>query len=93
MLKLLGATVKDFDVENDPVNQDLAAEEVWDPLLHELQTQELDVVVWAPPCSTFSSVRARKGSVGPRPVRTASGPGRYGLSDLYPSEKDDVRLG
>eukprot|EP00974_Lingulodinium_polyedra_P056892 5472733-Lingulodinium_polyedra.AAC.1 len=49
--------------------------------------------MWAPPCSTFSSVRARKGSVGPRPVRTASGSGRYGLSDLYPSEKEDVRLG
>eukprot|EP00972_Heterocapsa_arctica_P076000 11209154-Heterocapsa_arctica.AAC.1 len=48
--------------------------------------------LWSPPCSTFSAARSL-GGFGPAPLRSHSGPDRYGYKSLRPREKEEVRLG
>lgn len=46
----------------------------------------------SPLCSTLSAAR-KSGDGGPQPLRSAEGPGRYGLKGLRPAEKEKVRVG
>ena len=79
-----------FDVVNGQ-EQDLADQVLFDELLGRVKRRHYDAGMCSPPCSTFSRIRGK--GKGPRALRSASGPGRYGLPGLTPEEKEAVRLG
>ena len=68
----------------------------WAAIDQEIDNEGYDGVLASPPCRTCSKARARKqvnrGRKSQRPLRDATGPGRYGKSDLLPEEKKKVRL-
>ena len=65
-------------------SHDLIDQQIWEGVLAELPNY--DAYLTSPPCSTFTAAR-REGDGGPRPLRTPTGPGRYGVRDLTIAEK------
>ena len=70
-----------------PVN--IACEWTWATYLHRLTSGLVLAAHYAPPCDTFAN--SRRGS-GPRPLRSADGPGRYGLRGLTPGERANLQM-
>ena len=87
----LSVEVAYFDIINGS-HQDLADQIVFDRVLSDVTAGLYDGGLCSPPCSTFSRAR-KEGDSGPRPLRGATGPDRYGRSDLTPEERESVRLG
>ena len=83
--------VEIFDLINGD-HQDLANDTIFQKLIDRIQRKEFNAAMLPPPCSTFSSARSETDG-GPRPLRKAEGPERYGRKDLTPEEKESVRLG
>ena len=75
---------KEFD------GADLVDLQTWQDL--EATLPNYDGYLLSPPCSTFTPAR-REGDGGPRPLRTARGPERYGRKDLRAHEKEKVKIG
>ena len=85
----LGITCKCMDTEIS-ADHNLLDQSVWDNLLKVLDEYEARLL--SPPCGTFSAAR-RSTDGGPTPLRSSEGPGRYGLPNLRPEEKEKVRVG
>ena len=77
------------DTEISP-DHDLLDQSNWESLWEELPNYEARLL--SPPCGTFSAAR-RSGDGGPQPLRSSTGPGRYGLASLKPAEKEKVKVG
>ena len=76
---------KEFNDDHDLLDQ-----QVWDELYANLSRYH--GYLMSPPCSTFTP--ARDGSAGgPRPLRSADGPGRYGMKGLTVEESRKVKEG
>ena len=88
-LESQGIQCKCLDTEIS-LDHDLLDQSNWDVVWRDLD--EYDGRLLLPPCGTFSAAR-RVGDGGPKPLRSFDGPGRYGLSDLTPAEKEKVRVG
>eukprot|EP00971_Amphidinium_carterae_P346023 6487272-Amphidinium_carterae.1 len=87
-MRRMGHQTADYDVINGD-HQDLANDLVWAKVAQELETAGSALL--GPPCSTFSRARGRGN--GPRILRDAIGPSRYGRPNLTPAERESVRLG
>ena len=88
-LEALGIPCKCMDTEISP-DHNLLDQSVWDELWKVLDDYEARLL--SPPCGTFSAAR-RSTDGGPMPLRSSEGPGRYGLANLRPEEKEKVRVG
>ena len=68
----------------------------WAAIDQEIDNEGYDGLSASPHCRTFSKARARKqfnqGRKSQRPLRDATGPGRYGKSDQLPEGKKKARL-
>ena len=82
-LHALGATTDERDLEN---GCDLADDLIWASVTADILAGKYQAMMAAPPCSTFSSARAR-------PLRGCEGASRYGLSGLSAKDQTSVRLG
>ena len=76
------------DTEINP-NHDLLDQIYWESVLASLDNY--DAFVLSPPSSTFS--KARRGEGGTLPLRSASGPERYGMKNLAMRDKQRTREG
>ena len=85
----LGFQCRCIDTEISP-ERDLLDDAIWQNVWDELHQYEARLL--SPPCGTFSAAR-NSADGGPRPLRSPTGPGRYGLKDLRPEEKEKVRVG
>ena len=90
-LQEMGADGVDVDIVNGS-EFDLVDEHYYQELLRRIRAGEFDGGVISPPCSTFSNARRADGG-GPIPLRTPTGPRRYGLPSLKPADKDKVKVG
>ena len=88
-LRAEGIQCKCLDTEIS-LDHDLLDQANWDSVWKDLDEYEGRLL--SPPCGTFSAAR-RKGDSGPQPLRSSDGPGRYGLPNLRPAEKEKVRVG
>ena len=73
---------KEFDDDHDLLDQAF-----WEKCMED----EYEAYLASPPCSTFTP--ARRGQGGPSPLRTPSGPGRYGIKGLPLDDKKKVTEG
>ena len=76
-----------YDVANGP-QFDIVDDVVWDTIYTAVTSLEYVGCVACPPCSTYSQLHSLP---GPPPLRDATGPGRYGRSNLLPPVKERVR--
>lgn len=88
-LEAEGVQCRCLDTEISP-DHDLLDQSNWDNLWKVLDDSDGNLL--SPPCETFSAAR-RSTDGGPLPLRSAEGPGRYGLPNLRPAEKEKVRVG
>ncbi len=58
----------EFDILRDK-SQDLTADGAWNTIWSQLCSGELDFVILAPPCNTFSRARHNRQFAGPKPLR------------------------
>ena len=84
----LGAEAICYDKET---GQDLLDDVLWDEVTGRIDGDDADGGLMSPPCSTFSE--ARSGQGGPCALRGPEPPEIYGLPDLWPEDKEKVRIG
>ena len=82
-----GFECTNYDVANGP-QFDIVDDLVWDTIYTAVTSLEYVGCVACPPCSTYSQLHSLP---GPPPLRDATGPGRYGRSNLLPPVKERVR--
>ena len=68
---------------------DLADSFVFDQVLLDSKAGEYVAALGCPDCSSFSRLHNLP---GPPPLRSVSGPGRYGLNNLSPEQAEKVRI-
>ena len=90
-LGLYGAKLHCFDMEIDGAH-DLADQRRWDEIIHDIEQERYDGGGGGAPCSTFSAGRNNNDG-RPRPLRGEWPPTLFGLANLNPDEKEQVRLG
>ena len=81
--------VDQFDILQ-PQPSDLLCDLTWQRFLGCLKKRFYNAGIYMPPCDTFCG--GRRGD-GPSPLRSHSGPGRYGLPGLTMANKEKVRTG
>ena len=65
--------LKELDLELHH-SHDLSKTKLWDDLYSEIDQGKVDVLLWSPPCNTFSRARHNFKHGGPRPLRSAAWP-------------------
>ena len=65
--------LKELDLELHH-SHDLSKTKLWDDLYSEIDQGKVDVLLWSPPCNTFSRARHNFKHGGPRPQRSAAWP-------------------
>ena len=85
----LGGSCTCMDIEIDE-SHDLVDLNAWEAVYATLQ--DYDAYMMAPPCSTFTPARNADDG-GPKPLRAASGPDRYGFRNLDKYDKQKVQEG
>lgn len=85
----LGGSCTCVDIEIDE-SHDLVDLNAWEAVYATLQ--DYDAYMMAPPCSTFTPARNADDG-GPKPLRAASGPDRYGFRNLDKYDKQKVQEG
>ena len=85
----LGGSCTCMDIEIDE-SHDLVDLDAWEAVYATLQ--DYDAYMMAPPCSTFTPARNADDG-GPKPLRAASGPDRYGFRNLDKYDKQKVQEG
>lgn len=85
----LGGSCTCMDIEIDG-SRDLVDLNAWEAVYATLQ--DYDAYMMAPPCSTFTPARNADDG-GPKPLRAASGPDRYGFRNLDKYDKQKVQEG
>eukprot|EP00435_Cladocopium_sp_Y103_P025927 s1750_g6.t1 len=86
-----GYECDEYDIVNG-AEQDLAANQVWDKVYARIKAGGYLAMLAGPPCNTFTNARKDDGQ-GPKPLRAAVGPERYGLPDLSIENVEKVKLG
>lgn len=90
-LEKLGWQCDEYDITNGD-HEDLSSDNIWSPIIGKIRSGYDDAMLAGPPCNTYTNAR-KADDGGPRPLRSADGPGRYGLEDLSPEQREQVRLG
>ena len=85
--KVPGINCINYDIANG-TQFDIVDDTVWDRLITAVSALEYVACFASPPCSSYSCLHLLP---GPPPLRDATGPGRYGRSDLSPRSKEHVR--
>lgn len=86
-----GWSCDEYDIVNGPL-QDLAADQVWEEVMKKIEDGLYQAMLAGPPCNTFTNAR-KENDNGPKPLRSAQGPERYGLKNLSIEQKEQVRFG
>ena len=90
-LRKHGWQCDEYDIVNGD-HENLASDHVWNKVLDRIKNRFYEAMLAGPPCNTFTNAR-KFDDAGPRPLRSAEGPCRYGLDDLSPEQREQVRLG
>ncbi len=92
-LKKMNWECSEVDIEAVP-SMDLLDCDVWDSLLHDIQSGRFDAVFASPPCGTFSMARRGVSDGGPRQLRSDQMPELYkGIKGLSLDEAAEVKVG
>ena len=86
-----GFECEEYDIVNGE-EQDLAAEQVWKRVYTRIKAGHYSALLAGPPCNTFTNAR-KEDDQGPKPLRAATGPERYGLPGLSIENVEKVKLG
>ena len=85
----MGWTCEEYDIVNGE-DHDLTADHVWLEVRQKLRQGRYAALLAGSPCNTFTDAQ-RGDDEAPRPLKSATGPERYGLDELAPARKHKVQ--
>eukprot|EP00435_Cladocopium_sp_Y103_P035534 s490_g9.t1 len=90
-LRSSGWECEEYDIANGP-DGDLASDHVWSTIMNKMKEGYYKALLAGPPCNTFTNARKHDGQ-GPAPLRSPTGPERYGYEWNNAMDKEKVKYG